>query len=97
MDKCADLVLVEWVDSFGCEADWKVIEGPAPEALICRSVGWLLHDDDKCLTIVPHLSTPHTKAEPQGCGDMTIPKVAVVRMFVLHDPTRSDSNSEETK
>ncbi len=79
------LVLIEWVDSFGCSTDWTPLEGNAPEVLVCRSVGWLLHDGDDCKTIVPHISSEHPGAERQGCGDMTIPNSAVVRIVELEE------------
>ena len=81
------LVLVEWVDSFGCSAAWQDITDSVAVPLHCRSVGWLLHDTDDCKVIVPHLSEAHhPSAAPQGCGDMTIPTCAVTRMIDLADP-----------
>ena len=79
------LVLVEWVDSFGCAPDWRPLDSCAPDLLVCRSVGWLLHEDERCLVVVPH-RTDGGAVEPQGCGDMTIPRVAVLRVLPLEEP-----------
>ncbi len=71
------LVLIEWLDSCGCSADWRSLDGYEARPLICRSVGWLLHDADDCKVIVPHVSESEPQASSQGCGDMTIPTAAV--------------------
>ncbi len=80
------LVLVEWIDSYGCSPAWEPLSDCQPKIMQCRSVGWLLHDDDDCKTIVPHVSADHDSAAPQGCGDMTIPAKAIVRIVDLAEP-----------
>jgi len=46
--------------------------------MVCRSVGWLIHDDKKVKVVVPHLNQAnHPNADLQGCGDMTIPTSAI--------------------
>lgn len=82
------LVLVEWLDSYGCSSDWQAIESCNPKLLSCRSVGWLAYDGDDCKVIIPHISEPLPEATSQGCGDMTIPSKAVVRMVDLQEPAR---------
>ena len=51
--------------------------------MLCRSVGWLVYDGDECKVVVPHLSDERAQAPRQGCGDMTIPTCAIVRMIEL--------------
>lgn len=81
------LVLVEWMDSYGCSSEWQPIAGCNPKALRCQSVGWLLHDGDDCKVIVPHLSdAEHSQAEQQGCGDMTIPTQAILKISDILQP-----------
>ena len=78
------LVLVDWLDSYGCSSDWRLVESCNPKVLHCHSVGWILHEDEQCLVIVPHLSDPeHPSAPQQACGDMTIPRKAIVSMTDL--------------
>jgi hypothetical protein len=79
------LVLVEWVDSYGGTTGWKPLEDCSPDVLICRSVGWLLHDTDTCKVLVPHLVQPDpaSRIAEQGRGDMTIPTAAVLRIVDL--------------
>lgn len=88
------LVFVEWEDSFGCSSRWENLDGCQPSVMLCRSVGWLLHDGDDCKVVVPHVSTPPGADGPQGCGDMTIPAKAVVRMVDLIEPSSSPSSLE---
>ena len=94
------LVCVEWVDSFGCSADWQdlpdVASAPAP--VTCRSVGWLLHDADDCKTIVPHLSdAQHDHVKHQGCGDMTIPTCSIRRIVDLAEVDAPDISASPAR
>lgn len=80
-----ELVLVEWVDSFGCSPNWQRIEGIENlKPLRCQSVGWLVHQDDHYIVVVPHLSAsdqPHV--DQQGCGDMAIPQRSILTIKSL--------------
>jgi len=80
------LVFVEWVDSYGCSSNWEELEGCSPQLMRCRSVGWLLHDDEDCKVLVPHVSAPLAQSARQGCGDMTIPTRSIVRLVDLPEP-----------
>lgn len=81
------LVLVECLDAHagrGCQAKDQLEE--AAEPLYCRSVGWLFADSKKCKVIVPHIAGEQNKTIIlQGCGDLTIPTKAVVKMTVLRE------------
>ena len=87
------LVLVEWLDSYGGTTGWKALEDCTPDALVCRSVGWLLHDTPQYKVLIPHLIRPDedTRIAAQGRGDMTIPCAAIVKLYDLWDPTCSAS------
>lgn len=75
------LVLIEWVDSYGCSSNWQPLAGASSVPMVCQSVGWLLRDTSDCKVIVPHISDPHhSTIGAQGCGDMTIPTKAVIRV-----------------
>jgi hypothetical protein len=78
------LVYIEWEDSYGCSSTWEDIENCSPDVMVCRSVGWLIHDDKKCKVIVPHMNEPfHPNVKRQGCGDMTIPTASVIKVVEL--------------
>jgi hypothetical protein len=79
------LVMVEWVDSYGCSSRWRELEELTPDPMICRSVGWLLHRDRECIVLVAYLIEPDRDEGPrsQGMGDMTTPSCAVKAMHAL--------------
>lgn len=83
------LLLVEWVDSYGCSPVWEPIAEIKPEICHARSVGWLVAENNECITIVPHVS--ETAVRPQGCGDMTIPRRSIVKITKL---VEADHGSE---
>ena len=81
--------LVEWVDSYGCSSTWESVENCRAKPLLCRSVGWIVHRDKNCVVIVPHMTNDDETATKQGCGDMTIPTAAILRMVPVTIPVRS--------
>ena len=88
------LVLIEWVDSFGCSSEWQQLDGCDARPLLCRSVGWLVQDKEDCKVIVPHISDrDHLNAPQQGCGDMTIPTKAILNILDIQLPTSATHNS----
>lgn len=80
------LVYIEWVDSFGGGGWQPMLESTEePEPLVCKSVGWLMVDGVHSKVIVPHIHEAQEEigAKLSGCGDMTIPACAVLRMIDL--------------
>lgn len=72
------LELIEWVDSMGAGSNWSGIEDvEPPEPLVCLSAGWVVSESEHVVVVVPHRTVQHDVAHLQGCGDMTIPKVAI--------------------
>ena len=79
------LVLVEWVDSHTGRG-WHPMDElqQAAEPLYCQSVGWLAVENKTCKVIVPHVGgEQHGDTMQQGCGDLTIPVVAITKITVL--------------
>ena len=79
------LVLIEWVDAHAGRG-WidigRIKKADTP--LYCRSVGWLVAESKDCKVIVPHISAGENRGTLlQGCGDLTIPKKAIVSTTVL--------------
>ena len=80
------LVFVRWLDSYGCSSEWSEISNAdEPVSHECLSVGWLVQETSEVIVLVPHYSPAHKRigAEEQGCGDMTIPKVAIKSRRIL--------------
>ena len=79
------LVLVEWLDSHSGRG-WQEIKrlSEASDPLYCRSVGWVVSERNGCLVLVPHISGEKNRdIVLHGCGDLTIPKKAIVKTTVL--------------
>ena len=79
------LVLVEWLDSHAGRG-WQQIDriAAAAEPLYCQSVGWLLSDTKDCKVLVPHIGGERNGDQMmQGCGDLVIPKKAVLKVTTL--------------
>lgn len=81
------LVLIEWVDSFGCSSSWEELsEDCNPKPIICKSVGWLFRDNEDCKVIIPHIGNVADGCLQQGCGDMTIPTKSIISIVDIVDP-----------
>lgn len=78
------LVLIEWADSHAVPGWQELSAVQRSLGLLCRSVGWLIHDGPETKVIVPHLSEGSNP--PQGSGIMMIPARAVVREVDLTEP-----------
>ena len=81
------LVLIEWEDSHADGSWCQIGNGIEDRALICRSVGWLVLDGEKAKVVAPHINEQEAGVPLQGCGVMTIPTRAVLRVRDLeqHD------------
>ncbi len=86
------LAKVCWIDSRVGSAHWQHLE-TIQEDGICRvwSVGWVINDTDEHLQICPHLGHD----PDQGCGEMSIPKIAIVS--IEYDDEESDIASAASK
>lgn len=72
------LILVEWLDSHILEG-W-TREKPEAKPVTCHSAGWVVAEDYGAVVIAPHMTQ---EDEPQMCGVMTIPRLAIVKMTPL--------------
>ncbi len=79
------LLLVEWVDSHSGKG-WQPLDTLAAETgpVYCRSVGWLVSDDNGTLVLVPHISGERNgNIRLFGAGDLAIPHKAIIRRKTL--------------
>jgi hypothetical protein len=93
-----ELVLVEWIDSHSGK-DWQPLDEIAKAArpVRCRSVGWLVSQENQTTVLVAHLAGEGDgDLRTYGCGDMAIPTGAIVRMVHLR-VGRRPSTSEKTR
>lgn len=77
--------MIEWVDSHAGRG-WQAAErfDHVAEPLYCRSVGWILSENKDCKVIVPHIAgEKQGETLLQGCGDLTIPTKAILKVTTL--------------
>lgn len=75
------LEYIEWADSIGVGSSWEHMENLAAKLHVCFSVGWIVKETRKVIVVVPHISpksNEHNSVD-SGCGDMTIPKSAIIK------------------
>lgn len=80
------LVMIEWLDSFGVGPAWEPIYDETELKLpVCVSVGYVVKENDSAICVVPHVfpADEEIGAVKSGCGDMTIPRAAIVRTVNL--------------
>ena len=75
------LVLIEWEDSVLGFQGWKFIDEQPRKVAIFLSVGFLVHDNNKCKILYPHIDT--CKGRLTGSGDIKIPNSAIRKLTVL--------------
>jgi hypothetical protein len=92
------LVFVEWVDSRRGEGWTRLDELKVGQAItLCKSVGWLVSKDSSSITIAGNIGDN----PEQCCGDLSIPKRAIIRIKNLQEPrfarrTRAHNNSQRS-
>jgi hypothetical protein len=85
MNASPRLVLIEWEDSHG-DGVWQQLDDSLEDrAVVCRSVGWLVLDGEQAKVVAPHMSQQEPGVPLQGCGIMTIPTRAVLRVTPLSE------------
>lgn len=80
------LVLVEWIDSYGCGTNWETVDDMmAITPHYCKSVGWIVKETDEMILVVPHISPDNGDigAKLSGCGDMAIPVCSIRFMMTI--------------
>lgn len=70
------LVAVEWMDSAQAESGWRWLSEANLNVHLCRSVGWLIGEDDELLRLAQTVSA--IGDDYQVCGVMAIPIRAIV-------------------
>ena len=77
-EKTYRLVLVRWWDSSGMRGGWYDFDDLDHEPLHCETVGWLIHECEDCITVVP---TRALNQPDHGIQGLRIP-AAVVQAIV---------------
>lgn len=84
--KTKGLLYVEWLDSAG-QRGWHGQKDIDNAPAFCRTVGWLLLEDKRAVTLVPTHSE-YSDSAPSVMDPVTIPRRAITRRVKLADPSR---------
>lgn len=80
--KLGDLVHVTWEDSLGCVAGWQFFEERSTEPGTIESVGWILTETKRAISLVPHVARSEG-VEDHGMGILTIPKSCILKRTTI--------------
>ena len=70
-------VFIKWVDSFGCTPSWQALDGYKPECLTISSLGFIVYEDEKIISISGNYADETANTMQQANGIMTIPKCSI--------------------
>lgn len=76
-----ELVVIDWVDAFGCPGGWEFEADIEPKVTTVRTVGFLMKETDDFVFVVPHVST--TTDQRQFAGHMAVPKKQINNMAFI--------------
>ena len=86
------LVMIEWEDSAQPLPNWLYLaDFEAGRAVLCTSVGWLIHDSEDMKAIAPNMGGLRTEGSVQVSGVIRIPARCVVKVTVLDEPAITTS------
>ena len=81
------LLMVDWVDSASFRGFWNTVEDhySEPRATFCRTVGWVVVENDEYLTLGSSTSSQDPKREMVNsvAGSITIPKCAIKKRRII--------------
>ena len=72
-------IYIEWLDSFGCTSKWEDIEDYKSQPLVCKTIGFVVFEDDKVISIASNIAEETELTFSQANGIMSIPKINIVR------------------
>ena len=82
------LAKVRWADSCGFSSDWCNFSEENLKALgisTITSVGYIIKETEKMLCLAPHISDENVNCMHVYCGEMCIPKVAIISIEMLRE------------
>lgn len=74
------IVVIDWVDSVRA-SDWVLMEDVNEKSLDCVSIGFLIKETNKHVTIAQNYGTN----PEQVCNLMTIPKCSIVQLREIEE------------
>ena len=92
--KRCPLVMVEWEDSSQPIPNWSYLsEVGDATAVVCASVGWLVHDGSDVKALAPNMGHVNDECSVQVSGLIRIPARCIVSIVELDEPPISRPSS----
>ena len=93
--KRCPLVLVEWEDSAQPVPNWAYLADlDEASAVVCASVGWLVHDGETVKVLAPNMGHLNEKSSVQVSGVIRIPARCIVNVVLLDEPPVTSASSD---
>lgn len=74
------ILIIEWIDAFGCPPGWEYEDDAEMIATSVTSVGFLLKKTKDFYLLAPHKSDPGEGRRRQIAGHIAIPRRQVVKV-----------------
>lgn len=75
--------MIEWEDSQLGYQGWKFINDEPKGIPKFLSVGFLVHEDERCKILYPHIKDTNDIEQLSGSGDIKIPNSAILKVTEL--------------
>lgn len=94
MNSSCSLVLIEWQDSAQPTPSWRYLSDfEEKSAVLCSSVGWLIHDGDDVKALAPNMGSLTDESSVQVSGVIRIPASCIIKVTELYEPELTSSLS----
>jgi hypothetical protein len=77
---------VKWHDSYGVGAGWEDISDFQPNELLIESIGFVLYEDEKIISLTGNYADETDRTAQQANGIITIPKCCVKEITSVSRP-----------
>lgn len=86
-----EIRLIRWHDSYGVSSGWEDLAEFHPNELMIESVGFVLYEDDKIISLAGNYAEKTDRTPEQANGIITIPKCCVKESAPLTFSSFGDS------
>ena len=80
MNRIGKILMIEWEDSYGVESGWRDISNYSATVLIIKSIGKVIYEDDKIISLAHNFADETENTPMQANGIMVIPKACIVNV-----------------
>lgn len=82
-----EIKLIKWYDSYGVSSGWEDVSTFKPNNLLIESIGFVLYEDDKIISLTGNYANETDRTAEQANGIITIPKCSVKEITCVSPST----------